>query len=265
MNSNSPIGILDSGLGGLSVLNEIRALMPDEDIIYFGDSAWCPYGARPADEIQQRVFTITDFLLEKHCKLIVIACNSATINAVEALRSSYPLPFVGMEPGVKPAAALTTSGTIGVLATEASLAGEKFHRLIDAHSQNIKVITRPAPRFVELVEKGELSGENARHIIEQETRPLIEAGADTLVLGCTHYPFLRPLIQDIVGDHIQILDTGAAVAKQVENILNAQENGTSPSSANCQIFTTGDLLHTQKIFPTLCPTIKNPEFEKAQF
>lgn len=261
--SNSPIGILDSGLGGLSVLNEIRALMPNEDIIYFGDSAWCPYGARPADEIQRRVFTITDFLLQQDCKLIVIACNSATINAVEALRASYPVPFVGMEPGIKPAANLTKSGTIGVLATEASLAGEKFHRLVNAHSEGIRVITRPAPRFVDLVEKGELSGANARRIVEQETSPLIQAGADTIVLGCTHFPFLRPLIQEVVGSQVQILDTGAAVAKHAARLITDRQNDNS--SATCNIITTGDLRHTQNVFPSLCPAIINAQFEEATF
>lgn len=264
---SSPIGILDSGLGGLSVLNEIRALMPDEDIIYVGDSAWCPYGARSADEIQKRVFTITDFLLEKGCKLIVIACNSATINAVEALRAAYPLPFVGMEPGVKPAVAITKSGTIGILATEASLAGEKFHRLVDTHSRDIKVITRPAPRFVELVEKGELNGEHAHRIVKEETTPLIEAGADTIVLGCTHYPFLKPLIQSIAGDHIQILDTGAAVAKQTSSIISRQEKPLTQTSsqASYHIYTTADLKHAQQVFPDLCPDVTNAVFKKATF
>lgn len=263
MNSPSPIGILDSGLGGLSVLNEVKSLLPNEDIIYFGDSAWCPYGARPADEIQKRVFAITDFLLEQNCKLIVIACNSATINAVEALRAAYPIPFVGMEPGIKPATTITKSGTIGVLATEASLAGEKFHRLVNTHSKGVRVITRPAPRFVDLVEKGELTGENARSIIDQETRPLIEAGADTLVLGCTHYPFLRPLIQEVVGNHIQILDTGAAVAKQTAKLLtDYQPDYAIPFY---KIISSGNLDHTQKMFPMLCPTVKNPQFEKAPF
>lgn len=259
--SHSPIGILDSGLGGLSVLNEIKTLLPEEDIIYFGDSAWCPYGARPAADIQQRVFTITDFLIEQHCKLIVIACNSATINAVEALRANYPLPFVGMEPGVKPAATHTKNGTIGILATEASLAGERFHRLIDKHSKDIKIITRPAPSFVELVEKGDLSSDHARRIIEQETAPLIAAGADTLVLGCTHYPFLRDLIQEIVGEHITILDTGAAVARQVTNLTPPQPSRNQPAS--CTIYSTGDIQHTKALFPTLCPEIDNAHFLQA--
>ncbi|MFK7909305.1 MAG: glutamate racemase [Akkermansiaceae bacterium] len=248
----SPIGILDSGLGGLSVLNEVRKVLPNESIIYFGDSAWCPYGVREAHEIQRRVFEVTDFLIEKGCKLIIVACNSATIAAVEALRATYPLPFVGMEPGVKPAAALTKSGTVGVLATEASLAGEKFHRLVDAHAGGIRVITRPCPNFVELVEAGELSGDRARGIVEEETLPLIETGADVLVLGCTHYPFLRPLIKEVAGSGVTILDTGAAVAKQVASFLPADSGNASPKF---EIHTSGDLDHLGEILPKLCPDL----------
>lgn len=263
MAANSPIGILDSGVGGLSVLNEIHTQMPQENIIYVGDSAWCPYGARPAAEIQQRVFAITDYLLEQGCKLIIIACNSATINAVEALRARYPIPFIGMEPGIKPAAVLTKINKIGILATEASLAGEKFHRLVNTHSEGIHVITRPAPRFVELVERGELTGERALQIIKEETLPLIDAGVDVIVLGCTHYPFLRPLIEQVAGDNIQILDTGAAVAKHAANTINSKQSQTSEPTY--QILTTGNLEKVQRIFPTLCPSVQHPHFETIQF
>lgn len=250
---NAPIGILDSGLGGLSVLNEVREILPSESIIYFGDSAWCPYGARHADEIQRRVFEITDFLIEQGCKMIVIACNSATIAAVEALRATYPIPFVGMEPGVKPAVTLTQTGIVGVLATEASLAGEKFHRLVSNHANGIKVITRPCPNFVKLVEAGELSGNRARGIVEEETLPLIGSGADVLVLGCTHYPFLRPLIEEVAGPDIQVVDTGAAVAQHVANLL---PNASGSASPQYQIYTSGDLDILKRLLPTLCPGIQ---------
>ena len=252
---NTPIGILDSGLGGLSVLNEIRKVLPEESLIYFGDSAWCPYGARHADEIQRRVFEVTDFLIDQGCKMIVVACNSATIAAVEALRATYPIPFVGMEPGVKPAAALTQTRTVGVLATEASLAGEKFHRLLSTHADGIKIITRPCPNFVELVEAGELSGPRALGIVEEEIFPLIQAGADVLVLGCTHYPFLRPLIQDVAGPDVKIIDTGAAVARHVLQLLN-NKNTPTDENTSCQVITTGDLDTLKQLFPTLCPGIQ---------
>lgn len=258
---NSPIGILDSGLGGLSVLNEIRDLMPGEDLIYFGDSAWCPYGPRHPEEIQRRVFAITDYLLEQHCKLIVIACNSATIAAVEALRATYPVPFVGMEPAVKPAATMTRTGTVGVLATEASLAGEKFHRLLNTHARGVNIITRPCPNFVELVERGELDTPRALAIVEEETLPLIEAGADVLVLGCTHYPFLRPLIEDVAGPNIKVLDTGSAVASHVAQLLH---NTCKPDTGNTsyKIITTGKLSTLKTTFPKLCPDI-DATFEKS--
>ncbi len=258
----SPIGILDSGLGGLSVFNEVRKLMPDESILYFGDSAWCPYGARDAVEIQRRVFKVTDFLLEQGCKIIVIACNSATISAVEALRASYPLPFIGMEPGVKPAATMTQTGTIGVLATQASLAGEKFHRLVSTHGEGLRIITRPCPQFVNLVEEGEIDSLRAQEIVKQETLPLIDAGADVLVLGCTHYPFLRPLIQKVAGPDIKILDTGAAVARHTKSLL---ENQQPPSSeATHQIFTTGSLSKLQNLFPILCPDTPTEQVKLSQ-
>lgn len=246
-----PIGILDSGFGGLSVFNEVRKLMPTESVTYFGDNAWCPYGARKADEIQNRVFTITDFLLEKGCKIIVIACNSATIAAVEAARATYPVPFVGMEPGVKPATVITKSGTIGILATEASLAGEKFHKLLTTHGAGVRAITRPCPRFVELVETGNLEGPEALSIVEQETRPLLETGADVLVLGCTHYPFLRPLIQEVAGENVHILDTGAAVARHTQSLI--EHNASTGSQPKYDLITTGNLERLQTLFPSLCP------------
>lgn len=252
MKSTHPIGILDSGIGGLSVLNEIRKTLPNESIVYFGDSAWCPYGARDADEIKRRVFTVTDFLLSKNCKLIVIACNSATIAAVEALRTSYLVPFVGMEPGIKPATANTRSGTVGILATEASLAGEKFHRLINDHGEGVTIITRPCPKFVKLVEDGDLNSPNARVIVEEEVLPLIEAGADVLVLGCSHYPFLKPLIQEVAGPQVTVMDTGLAVAHRVNHFIPGDLTGPPPSY---EIYTSGELSHLKKHFPLLCPNI----------
>ena len=248
----APIGILDSGLGGLSVLREIRALLPEEPLVYVGDSAWCPYGPRPVEEIRQRVFAITDFLLSKQARMVVVACNSATISAVEALRSAYPLPFTGMEPAIKPAAALTKTGVIGVLATEASRAGEKYHKLVDQHAAGLRVITRPAPEFVVLVERGNLDGPEARTAVEEHVCPLLEEGADVLVLGCTHYPFLRPLIEEIAGPEVAVIDTGKAVARQVQRLLPPTDSSTGPS---VKIYTTGDLSTLERLFPALCPEI----------
>ena len=253
MRANQPIGILDSGIGGLSVLNEIRKTLPYESIVYFGDSAWCPYGERDADEIIRRVMTVTDFLLSKNCKLIVLACNSATIAAVEALRASYPVPFVGMEPGIKPASVISKTGTIGVLATEASLAGDKFHRLINDHGKGVTIITRPCPNFVDLVENGELNSAKARAIVEEELAPLINANSDVLVLGCTHYPFLRPLIQEVAGPDVTVMDTGVAVAQRVNYFVPGDIVSTTPSYT---IYTSGKLSHLERVLPILCPGLK---------
>jgi glutamate racemase len=253
---NRPIGILDSGLGGLSVLREIHALLPHESLHYVGDSAWCPYGPKPVEDIRARVFAITDHLLARGAKMIVVACNSATIAAVESLRAAYPLPFTGMEPAVKPAAALTKSGTIGVLATEASLAGEKYLHLVNAHARDLRLITRPCPEFVDLVEAGILDGIEARHAVNLHLMPLLNEGADVIVLGCTHYPFLRPIIEQLTGPDVAVIDTGAAVARQVKRRLE-QDHLLAPEQGvpTLRITTTGspEILH--KIFPSLCPGI----------
>ncbi len=246
------IGILDSGVGGLSVLLELRHILPDNPISYVGDSAWCPYGNKSSELIQHRVRAITEFLLEQGCEIIVVACNSATIHAVEYLRATYPIPFVGMEPAVKPAVALTRTGVIGILATEASLAGDKFHTLLHTHGQGVRLITTPCPDFVETVEQGKLSGPSVEQSISKITRPLLEQGADTLVLGCTHYPFLKPSIRSFVGPDISILDTGEAVARRTKDLLNTQGG-----DSDTKIFTTGSLPNLQKLLPVLCPTLVN--------
>ena len=255
-----PIGILDSGVGGLSVMKEICRELPHQDIHYIGDSAWCPYGNKDPEKIIDRVFKLTDRLLELGCGLVVIACNSATICAVEALRAQYLIPFTGMEPAVKPAAKMTRSGVIGVLATEASLAGEKFHRLVNTHGGGIRIITTPSPTFVDLVEQGTLEGEDAETAVREYTTPMLEHGADVLVLGCTHYPFLRPTIQKVVGESITLVDTGAAVARQARRLF--EENYTSPDKQNTiqerkiSVSTTGELEHLKKLFPVLCPKLE---------
>ncbi|MEM0969903.1 MAG: glutamate racemase [Verrucomicrobiota bacterium] len=221
MDKHSPasIGILDSGVGGLSVLREIHSLLPRHPIHYFGDQAWCPYGSKPPEVIRERVFHLADQLIEEGAELLVIACNSATIHAVGALRAVYPHPIVGMEPGVKPAARLTQSGVVGVLATEASFAGEKFHGLVRSHADHVRVITQPCPRFVELVESGQVDGPSTEDAIKEAVHPILEEGADVLVLGCTHYPFLRQAMERVLPDGVQIVDTGSAVARRVRTLM----------------------------------------------
>ncbi|MCL4109434.1 UNVERIFIED_CONTAM: hypothetical protein GTU68_043662 [Idotea baltica] len=251
------IGILDSGLGGLSVLREIRALLPNENLHYIADSAWCPYGPRSFEEIIERTSFLSDHLINHGAKAIVIACNSATIAAIGSLRASYPQPFVGMEPAVKPAAAHTKTGTIGVLATEASLAGEKFHRLISSHASGIRVITRPCPEFVELVEAGILHGPEAEAAVDLHVKPLIDDGADVLVLGCSHYPFLRPLIEKAAGPNVEVIDTGSPVSKRLKGILEVENLISEKNSeSTVTIQTTGDFEHLKNLLPTLCPGLE---------
>ena len=247
--SREMIGILDSGVGGLSVLREIRQLMPDAKIEYVGDSAWCPYGTKSVEEIQSRVFEITDYFLEQGAELVVVACNSATISAVEALRAAYPIPFVGMEPGIKPAAQLTKSGTVGVLATEASLSGEKFLKLVDTHAKNLRVLTVACPKFVDLVEKGQIEGKEVQAAIEEYAMPMVEEGADVLILGCTHYPFLKNEIRNVVPELVNLIDTGKAVAQRVSELVRAEQSG------GVVVSTTGDVNLLQKIYPKLCQEI----------
>ncbi|NKF24430.1 glutamate racemase [Solimonas marina] len=222
MSKAAPIGIFDSGVGGLSVLGEIRRLLPHEPLLYYADSAYCPYGARTTDELVTRATAITDELLAAGCKLIVVACNTATIAAIERLRATYPLSFVGIEPAIKPAVAHTRSGVVGVLATGAALAGEKFLRLHAQHRGDVRVVTQPCPGLVEFVERGELDSPQLRRLLAQYLEPLLQSGADTLVLGCTHYPFLRPVIAQLVGPGVCLLDTGAAVARQTQRVLERE-------------------------------------------
>lgn len=247
------IGILDSGVGGLSVLLEIRKLLPNIAIDYIGDSAWCPYGNKSPEQIQQRVFTLAEHLIQHGATIIVLACNSATIQAIEAARKKFNIPFVGMEPAVKPAANATKSNIIGILATEASIAGEKFHHLLNTHApaSKVKVITQPCPKFVNLVEAGTLTGPHVDLAIQEYTQPMLDAGADTLVLGCTHYPFLKPAIRSLVEKDISIICTGAAVARRTDSLLPTK---TSLSN-NINIHTTGDLELLKNIFPSLCPDL----------
>jgi glutamate racemase len=217
--AEAPIGVFDSGLGGLSVLREIVRRLPQENCIYVADSGHCPYGGKSQRQIIDRACAISDFLLARGAKQIVVACNSATIAAVEYLRANYTATFVGMEPAVKPAVALSRSGVIGVLATVATLSGEKLHRLIDRHAEGVRVVTQPCPGLPEKVEAGELDSAATRALVQRYTAPLLAEGADVIVLGSTHYPFLRPLIQDVVGTEVRLLDTGEAVARRVESLL----------------------------------------------
>lgn len=242
MSSRTPlaIGVFDSGLGGLSVLKELRAALPNADFIYVSDAGHCPYGGKRAAEITDRAEAITDFLLAQGARLMVVACNTATIAAIESLRAGYAVSFVGMEPAVKPAVALTKSGVVGVLATGAALAGEKFHKLVADHGAGVRMITQPCPGWVEQVEAGDLDSPRTRELVAQYTQPLLAEGADVLVLGCTHYPFLRPRIAELAGPAVTLLESGEAVARQTRRVLERENLLAAREVGSLQWLTSGD-------------------------
>ena len=213
------IGIFDSGSGGLSVLREILKVLPGERYVYYSDNAYCPYGNKSREYVVSRARTITDLLLAKGCDAIVVACNTATAAAIETLRSEYDVPFIGMEPAVKPAALGTKSGVIGVLATAGTLKASKYLKTRGIYENDVKVAERVGDGFVELVENGVLSGPEAESVVERSVRPLLDAGADIIVLGCTHYPFLIDTIRKVAGPEVQIIDPAPAVANQLVRVL----------------------------------------------
>lgn len=242
LNINSPIGVFDSGVGGLSVLREIRRRLPWEDLIYVADSQHVPYGNKSPEFIVERSRVLADFLLGRGCKAIVIACNTATVGAASALRAEQPgVPIIGMEPAVKPAVAATKNGVVGVLATVGTLKSAQFAALLDKFAIGVQVVTQPAPGLVECVEAGELGSPATRSLVESFVSPLLEANVDVIVLGCTHYPFLRPLIQEIAGPNISLIDTGSAVARQLEARLKEQASlRQTPNEGTATFFTSGD-------------------------
>ncbi len=230
MPSNQPIGIFDSGIGGLTVLTHLRTLLPNEEIYYIADRAYLPYGNKSDEFIYSRAQEITDFLLSQSVKAIVVACNTATAAAIHSLRQKYDLPIIGMEPGVKPAIQASRNGNIGVLATEGTLGSDKFKDLIQRHANGSELFIKPCHGWVEHIEAGDLSERATLQLIEATLSPLFEKDIDTLVLGCTHYPFLTPQIRQLTGDEIKIIDTGEAVAAQLKRKL--EENDLLTSSMN---------------------------------
>jgi glutamate racemase len=233
-----PIGVFDSGVGGLSVLREIRRELPAEDLLYVADSAFAPYGDKPPALIQQRAAAIVRWLEGRRVKLIVVACNTVTGVAVDALRAGTATPIVAIEPAVKPAALDTRTGVIGVLATAPTLASARFERLVSTYGANVEVLEEPCPGLVEQVEKGNLSGAETRSLVEQYVRPLVERGADILVLGCTHYPFLRAAIEAAAGPSVRLIDPAVAVAREVRRRLSALNRLAPPERQGAEQFWT---------------------------
>jgi glutamate racemase len=222
------VGVFDSGVGGLSVLVEIRRQLPHENLLYAADSGNAPYGEKPAEFIERRADAIVGFFVAQGAKAIVVACNTATGVAVDALRRRWTIPIVGIEPAIKPAVAATRSGVVGVLATTQTIASARFSRLIQTFGSGAEIVAQPCPGLVEQIESGDLSG--ARALIAGYVRPLVDRGADTLVLGCTHYPFVQPLIEEAAGNGVAILNPAAAVARELRRRLE-QAGLASPSAA----------------------------------
>ena len=250
--SDAPIGIFDSGVGGLSVLRHIRAQLPQERLLYVADSAHAPYGGKSPQEIQARSLAVSEFLVDHGAKALVVACNTATAAAISALRARFALPVIGMEPAVKPAVAATRSGVVGVLATTGTLQSAQFAALLESYGKNVRVVTQGCPGLVECVERGELDSAQTRALLQGYLAPLLAAGADTLVLGCTHYPFLRPLLEELTGNKIALIDTGAAVARQVERRLDeAGIRNAGTAAGTLRFWTSGDPVQGQAVVEML--------------
>jgi glutamate racemase len=222
MSDRRPIGVFDSGVGGLSILASIRQLLPSEDVLYFADQAHVPYGRRPLEEVAGFSLGIAHFLLGLDAKLIVVACNTASAAALQDLRQRLPeVPFVGMEPAVKPAAELTQSGSIGVLATPVTFEGRLFASLVERFGEGLDIHQATAPGLVERIETGDLDSAGTRKILVDAVEPLKALGIDTLVLGCTHYPFIIPLVEELLGPDVTVIDPAPAVARQTRRLLEA--------------------------------------------
>lgn len=256
----SPIGVFDSGVGGLSVLRHIRAQLPNEDLLYFADSGHAPYGDKTEQYVVDRALAVTEYLLTQGAKALVVACNTATVAAIKAVRARYPeLPVVGVEPGLKPAAAASRNGKVGVLATARTLKGEKFLQLREQISAATRAefLLQPAVGLVDEIEKGDLEAPEIGAMLERYVAPLLDQGADTLVLGCTHYPFVRNGIDRVLREHdrtdVTLIDTGDAVARQLGRLLEAGGllQSADGEAATLKGYTSGDVDALTRAFASL--------------
>jgi glutamate racemase len=247
----SAIGVFDSGVGGLSVLRHIRAQLPSLPLLYVADSGHVPYGDKTQDYIRERSLVLTEFLVRQGAAAVVIACNTATAAAAAALRARFELPIVAMEPAVKPAVSATRSGIVGVLATVGTLESARFAALLEQYAGDVEIVTQACPGLVEQVEAGDLASAATRELVVRYARPLVERGADTLVLGCTHYPFLRPLITEVVSAEVHLIDTGEAVARQVVRRLPEALIGRIDLKPTEHFWTTGDAHAASRVMSRL--------------
>lgn len=250
--SDAPIGVFDSGVGGLSVLGEINRLLPDESLLYVADCGHIPYGEKSPEFIRQRCLIIADFFYQQGAKALVVACNTATVAGSAELRLRYPeWPLVAMEPAVKPAAAATRSGVVGVLATTGTLKSAKFAALLDRFATDVRVVTQPCPGLVELIETGDVQSPVIRQLLQSYVDPLLAQGCDTIILGCTHYPFLKPLLRQMVPDSISLIDTGGAVARQLQRLLTQHDLLAHGPARETLFWSSGDNEAFRNILPIL--------------
>lgn len=238
------IGVFDSGLGGTSIWKEIKTLLPQESTLYLADSQNAPYGNKSKDEILKLSIKNTELLLSKQCKLIVVACNTATTNAIQYLRENYNVPFIGIEPAIKPAVLKTKTKKVGVLATKGTLSSALFHNTSKLYTEGIEIIEKEGKGLVELIEAGQVTSSKMRTLLQSYLQPMLAANIDCLVLGCTHYPYLVPLLKELLPKHINIIDSGTAVAKQTRNILKTNDllNQETDSLVRHKFYTNGDAI-----------------------
>ena len=250
--NKQPIGIFDSGVGGTSIWKEIHSLLPNENTIYLADSVNAPYGPKGKESIINLCIKNTEFLLEKGCKLIVVACNTATTNAIDYLRKTYPVPFIGIEPAIKPAALQTKTNAIGILATQGTLSSDLFSKTSGRFASNIKVIEQDGDGIVDLIESGKLYSEEMKALLKNYLEPMVEVNIDYLVLGCSHYPYLIPILVDLLPKHVKIIDSGEAVARQTKVILQQHDllNIGSLNSSTQHFFTNGNTKVIKQLLAT---------------
>lgn len=240
--SNKPIGIFDSGVGGTSIFKEVHALLPFENIIYLADSKNAPYGNKSKEVIKNLSVKNTDFLLNKGCKIIVVACNTATTNAISYLRESYNVPFIGIEPAIKPAALNTKTKAVGILATKGTLSSQLFHKTSDLYAHGIKVVEQVGEGIVPLIESGRLHSEEMRALLKVYLKPMLKANIDYLVLGCTHYPYLIPMLTSLLPKEVKIIDSGLAVARQTKTILSERQLlNSEKKQPDIKLFSNGNI------------------------
>ena len=254
--NEAPIGIFDSGFGGLSVWKECKLLLPHEQFIYLADQAYCPYGPKSKEAILQRARLISQYFLQKGVKLIVIACNTATAAAIQELREEFSIPFVGMEPAIKPAAMESKSGHVGILATEGTFAGQHFQNTREKFAKGVEIHVQVGEGLVELVESGKIEGEECKAVLAPYLLPMKAKGIDQLVLGCTHYPFLSKSISEILGPGVKLIDPAPAVARQLERVLEGEKKLSNRAIRAVDIFcTTGSLVSGQESLEKLAKLI----------